>query len=315
MAKYFIRPREDVSVEEFVKSAPQIHRSFAVRTDSELPPSSPATDDKYFDSNLQERLLSEDEESHRQQESDFYYSAVDLGEVLNLLGFGRFQLKIILLMSLFTVALGVQSLSLSYLMPMLQKQLGVDHFIIAWLPTTWYIGTLLGSFVFGIIGDRKGRKIGILLSAFLAAVFSLCSAFTSNIWVLMGLRSVVAFGVGGSQPVCIAYLIEYAPDSKRGVIILLIEACRITGGFLAVGLAWLFDSDYPLYLISLSAMMLAALLVLTPCLPESVRYHHFIKNYGRVATVINKIARDNGKTFEVEPYLTGSGASSSAPPK
>ena len=113
----------------------------------------------------------------------------------------------------------------------------------------------------------------------------------------MGLRAIVALGVGGSQPVCIAYLIEYAPDSKRGVIVLLIEACRISGGFLAVGLAWVFNDSYPLYLVSISLFMLLALLVLIPCLPESIRYNHFIKNYSKVAEMINSVARANGKKF------------------
>ncbi len=92
---------------------------------------------------------------------------------------------------------------------------------------------------------------------------------------------------------CIAYLIEYAPDSKRGVVILLVEACRITGGFLAVGLAWVFDKNYPLYLITLSLAMLVAFLVLLPCLPESIRYYHFVKNYAKVAEVVNNVAHSN----------------------
>ena len=35
----------------------------------------------------------------------------------------------------------------------------------------------------------------------------MASAFASNIWLIMAFRSIVAIGVGGSQPVCIAYVI------------------------------------------------------------------------------------------------------------
>lgn len=49
----------------------------------------------------------------------------------------------------------------------------VNEFVIAWLPTTWYIGTLLGSFVFGVIGDRCGRRMGIILSALIAVRYYL----------------------------------------------------------------------------------------------------------------------------------------------
>lgn len=80
-------------------------------------------------------------------------------------------MRIVLLIAIFTVALGIQSLSLSYLMPMLQKELKVSEFVVAWLPTTYYIGTLFGSFMFGVIGDRCGRRLGILISAFLAVRF------------------------------------------------------------------------------------------------------------------------------------------------
>jgi MHS family proline/betaine transporter-like MFS transporter len=56
-------------------------------------------------------------------------------------------------------------------------------------------------------------------------------------WLLLALRCVMGFAVGGEYTGVVAYLMEGAPDGRRGLITSLAAAASEVGGLLAVGIA------------------------------------------------------------------------------
>jgi MHS family proline/betaine transporter-like MFS transporter len=56
-------------------------------------------------------------------------------------------------------------------------------------------------------------------------------------WLLFGLRCVMGFSVGGEYTGVIAYLLEGAPESRRGLVASLAAAASEVGALLAVGVA------------------------------------------------------------------------------
>jgi MHS family proline/betaine transporter-like MFS transporter len=103
----------------------------------------------------------------------------------------------------------------------------------------------LGAMVFGHIGDRLGRRRTLLLSMMLMTLAMLATALLPDSaaigpaagGLLIGLRCLMAFSVGGEYTGVVAYLLEGAPAYRRGLITSLASAASEIGALLAVALS------------------------------------------------------------------------------
>lgn len=106
-----------------------------------------------------------------------------------------------------------------------------------------YLMRPIGAMVFGHIGDRYGRKKMMLLSMilmtlamFLTALLPTYAQIGANSGLLLILlRCVMAFSVGGEYTGVVAYLVEGAKPEQRGFITSLASMASEIGGLLAVG--------------------------------------------------------------------------------
>jgi MHS family proline/betaine transporter-like MFS transporter len=108
-----------------------------------------------------------------------------------------------------------------------------------------YLMRPLGAIVFGHIGDRYGRRTTLLLSVALmtAAMLALGLIPTreqigpaAGILLLL-LRCVMGFAVGGEYTGVVAYLLEGARPERRGLVTSFAAAASEVGGLLAVGIS------------------------------------------------------------------------------
>jgi MHS family proline/betaine transporter-like MFS transporter len=107
-----------------------------------------------------------------------------------------------------------------------------------------YLMRPLGAFVFGHFGDRRGRRLTMLASMSVMTLAMLATALLPTREqigpaagaLLIGLRCVMAFAVGGEYTGVVAYLIEGAPSERRGLITSLAAAASEIGGLLAAGI-------------------------------------------------------------------------------
>src|SRR5215218_1411927 len=103
----------------------------------------------------------------------------------------------------------------------------------------------LGAVVFGHIGDRQGRRHMLLLSVALMTAAMLATALLPTRaaigpaagWLLLLLRCVMGFSVGGEYTGVVAYLLEGSPSGKRGLITSLASAASEVGALLAVAIS------------------------------------------------------------------------------
>jgi MHS family proline/betaine transporter-like MFS transporter len=108
-----------------------------------------------------------------------------------------------------------------------------------------YLMRPLGALFFGHIGDRFGRKRTLLLSVALMTAAMLAIALLPTRaaigpaagWLLILLRCVMGFAVGGEYTGVVAYLLEGARDEKRGLITSFAAAASEVGALLAVGIS------------------------------------------------------------------------------
>ncbi len=108
-----------------------------------------------------------------------------------------------------------------------------------------YLLRPLGAVAFGQIGDAYGRRRMMLSSVAMMTLAMLASALLPTYatigpaagWLLLALRCVIGFSVGGEYTGVVAYLLEGAAPGKRGLITASASAASEIGGLLAVGVS------------------------------------------------------------------------------
>ena len=108
-----------------------------------------------------------------------------------------------------------------------------------------YLMRPLGALFFSHIGDRSGRRRMMLMSVAMMTAAMLVTALLPTRsavgpiagWLLLLLRCVMGFSVGGEYTGVVAYLLEGAPLSRRGLITSFASAASEVGALLAVGIS------------------------------------------------------------------------------
>jgi MFS transporter, AAHS family, 4-hydroxybenzoate transporter len=91
-------------------------------------------------------------------------------------------------------------------------------------------GILIGSPLFGYLGDRYGRKFAAVGSCLLFGGFTLAACWASSLQDLLYLRFFAGIGIGGLLPNLIALNAEYAPRRFRATMIILMFTGITFGG-------------------------------------------------------------------------------------
>ena len=108
-----------------------------------------------------------------------------------------------------------------------------------------YLMRPIGALFFGHIGDRYGRRTTLLLSVGLMSAAMLALGLIPTRaqigetagWLLLALRCVMGFAVGGEYTGVVAYLLEGSRPGRRGLITSLAAAASEVGALLAVGVS------------------------------------------------------------------------------
>ena len=116
-----------------------------------------------------------------------------------------------------------------------------------------YLMRPLGALFFSHIGDRRGRRHMMLMSVAMMTAAMLATALLPTHaglgpaagWLLLALRCVMGFSVGGEYTGVVAYLLEGAPAARRGLITSSASAASEVGALLAVGVSALTVSLMP----------------------------------------------------------------------
>jgi len=108
-----------------------------------------------------------------------------------------------------------------------------------------YLMRPLGALFFSHIGDRTGRRRMMLMSVGLMTAAMLVTGLLPTRaaigpaagWLLLLLRCVMGFSVGGEYTGVVAYLLEGARPGRRGLLASSASAASEVGGLLAVGIS------------------------------------------------------------------------------
>jgi AAHS family 4-hydroxybenzoate transporter-like MFS transporter len=136
------------------------------------------------------------------------------------------------------------------------------------------LGTLIGGFLLGYLGDRIGRRPTVILATAAFGALTMCFYFTSSYGSLFWLRLIDGIPLGGMLPLAWALNIEYAPKRYRATIVTVIMVGYSLGTALGGPFAnWLIPKlGWKSVFISGGAAALVSALILLAMLPESIRF-------------------------------------------
>jgi putative MFS transporter len=145
---------------------------------------------------------------------------------------------------------------------------------IALYPLVGISGTAIGSFVWGWLGDRIGRRSSILASAVIFIATSTCGTMPEY-WMNLITCFIMGLGVGGLLPIAFALMSETIPARHRGWMMVLIGG-DIAGAYIAtswIAATWASPAHFGWRLLWLIGLPTGLLLILVNrWIPESPRY-------------------------------------------
>ena len=139
------------------------------------------------------------------------------------------------LMSVLVIALIIDIMkpaTLGFTLPGMMSEYGVTKAVVSSFPFSALAGTVIGSFIWGVLADIYGRKATILLSAVMFVGTSICGAMPSLAWNV-GMCFMMGVAAGGMLPVTYALLAEMMPSKHRGWSLVLVGGLGAVGGYFA----------------------------------------------------------------------------------
>ena len=197
-----------------------------------------------------------------------------VSEIVERAGFSDPVLKIIGLCFLLLVCDSYDVAALSFAAPVLIKSWALSPQSMGLVFSIGLFGLLVGSILFGRLGDRVGRKRAIVAGALVFGVLTVATGFAETYNQLLVLRFLAALGLGGAVPNAVALVTEISPKTLRITSVGIIFAGYSVGGILAGLSAAFIISGYgwsTMFFVG-GTISLAAALAFVAALPESLRY-------------------------------------------
>src|SRR5579863_6555410 len=91
----------------------------------------------------------------------------------------------------------------------------------------------IGAFVFGLVADRYGRRLPLIIDLIFFSVVEVLSDLAPNYWTFLILRALFGIGMGGEWGVGASLAMEKAPKGLRGMFSGFLQEGYATGNLLA----------------------------------------------------------------------------------
>lgn len=192
------------------------------------------------------------------------------------------HLALLFVMSLAVTIDGMKPAAFAFVIPGAEKEYGlrgplnpIAHTLpIGLYPLSGIAGTMLGSFIWGWLGDRIGRRASILVAAILFIASGTCGTMP-RYWMNLVSCFIMGLAAGGMLPIGFALISETVPRRHRGWMVVVSGSNILTALLLVSWLASTVASPAHfgwrmLWLISMPTGLL--LVVLNHWIPESPRF-------------------------------------------
>ncbi len=163
------------------------------------------------------------------------------------------------------------------------------------------LGMALGATFSGMAADKWGRKKLIVSNLVIFGVASGLAGFSINYPMLLVLRFLTGFGLGGEGPVAFAFISEYSPTKIRGRNGVLLESFWAWGWIIAALVAYFLIPAYGwrmAFWIGAIPALFAFLYYKT--VPESPRYLESVGNMEEAGALVSVMEEQAGIHHDTE---------------
>jgi MFS transporter, SHS family, lactate transporter len=150
----------------------------------------------------------------------------------------------------------------------------------------------VGAFIFGLLGDRFGRRMPLMIDIIFYSLMELLTAFSPNFTVLLIFRALYGIGMGGEWGLGASLAMETLPTQARGLFSGILQQGYAFGYLLAAVVYWIV---FPLFgwrgLFVAGALPAFLVLYIRARVPESpvwLRQQHAIGDFWRQALFVLK---------------------------
>jgi putative MFS transporter len=173
------------------------------------------------------------------------------------------------------------------------------------LGSSGMLGMALGAALSGMAADKWGRKKVIMWTLIIYGIASGLSGFAVNYTMLLVLRFLTGFGLGGELPAASTLVSEYSPTKIRGRNVIFLESFWAWGWIAAALVAYLLIPVYG-WRIAFWVGALPALFAayLRKAVPESPRYLELVGNMKEADELVRIMEKQAGITDKSETSTT-----------
>jgi AAHS family 4-hydroxybenzoate transporter-like MFS transporter len=218
---------------------------------------------------------------------------IGVQDFINTHPYSAFQKRILALCFMVVALDGFDTALVGFIAPAVQSAWKVGPAELTPLMMAGLFGLLIGSFVFGPLSDRFGRKTLLVITTALFGIMSIAAGFSENITQLTMFRFLTGLGLGGALPNAITLCSEYSPDQRRASLVALM-VCGFTvgmaaSGFIAAAVIPTLGWQWVLFIGGALPLLLVPALFLL--LPESAHYMALIGNRKeQIWAALNRVA-------------------------
>lgn len=146
---------------------------------------------------------------------------VRLNEFVNGRRLNWFDLNVLLWTFLALFADGYDITVVAFAAPEMTRQWHIGAGALGPVMSASMVGVFFGAPIFGIIGDRWGRRTGIATGCVVFGLTMLAVAGTHDLWQMTLWRLIGGMGIGGVMPNATALVAELTPTRRRAALIIL----------------------------------------------------------------------------------------------
>lgn len=232
--------------------------------------------------------------------------SVSIEQGIEAAGVGLFQRRLFVIFGLVWAADAMQVLAIGFSAPSIAATFGVTIPQALQSGTFFFLGMLVGAFVFGRLADRIGRRPVLFIAIIIDAIFGIASAFAPDLTWLFVARFLTGLGVGGTLPVDYAMMAEFLPANRRWRWLVLLE------GFWAIGtvalailalVAGSHGSEAWRIIFFITGIPALIGVVLRFYVPESPFYLNRQGHSTEARSVLQRIADVNGRDVAIPPIV------------
>ena len=231
--------------------------------------------------------------------------SININRLIDEAKFNRFHIMVMFWCAFVIVFDGFDLVVFGSVVPVLMNEWSLTPVQVGTLGSYALFGMMLGSFIFGPLADKLGRKNVIMISITLFSLFTGLIAFASTPTEFGIYRFIAGLGLGGAMPNVGALMTEYAPKALRNTLVTIMYSGYAVGGVLAAGIGMVMIPNLGWESVFIvGALPLLALPLIYKYMPESIGFLIVKNQHEKVGQILTKLnpsyTPQKGDQYEME---------------